>query len=58
MAHLYDVGTRVWQTDAAEGWIAAEIVQKKVEGDKVRLVCKLDNGEVRENGQDSIIAQD
>lgn len=47
MAHIYDVGTRAWQPDATEGWVASEVDQKKVEGDKVKLVFHLENGEVR-----------
>lgn len=47
MAHNYDVGTRAWQPDATEGWVASEVDQKKIEGDKVKLVFHLENGEVR-----------
>ncbi|KAL9123311.1 MAG: hypothetical protein Q9187_000150, partial [Circinaria calcarea] len=47
MAHNYDVGTRAWQPDATEGWVASEVVQKKIEGDKVKLVFHLENGETR-----------
>lgn len=46
MAHAYEVGTRAWQPDAAEGWVASEVVDKQVHGDKVVLVFKLANGEV------------
>ena len=46
MAHNYDVGTRAWQSDAAEGWVASTVERKKVEGDKVMLIFQLDNGEV------------
>lgn len=46
MAHSYDVGTRAWQPDATEGWISSEVEQKTVEGDKVKLVFLLANGEV------------
>ncbi|KAK5107316.1 hypothetical protein LTR62_001371 [Meristemomyces frigidus] len=45
MAHPYDVGTKAWQEDAAEAWMASEVVEKKVDGDKVRLVFALENGE-------------
>ncbi|KAF2012867.1 myosin-2 [Aaosphaeria arxii CBS 175.79] len=45
MAHIYDVGTRAWQPDTAEGWVASEVVDKQVQGDKVKLIFKLDNGE-------------
>ncbi|KAI9700457.1 MAG: Myosin type-2 heavy chain 1 [Candelina mexicana] len=47
MAHNYDVGTRAWQPDAAEGWISSEVEQKTVEGDKVKLVFLLANGETK-----------
>ena len=46
MAHNYDVGTRVWQPDATEGWVASEVESKTIEGDKVKLVFQLANGEV------------
>ena len=46
MAHSYDVGTRVWQPDITEGWVASEVESKKIEGDKVKLVFQLVNGEV------------
>lgn len=47
MASTYDVGTRAWQPDAAEGWVASELVSKDIEGSKAKLVFKLDNGETR-----------
>jgi len=46
MAHVYDVGTKAWQPDATEGWVASEVVDKKVNGDKVHLVFQLEDGEV------------
>lgn len=46
MAHTYDVGTRAWQPDPTEGWIASEVQQKKVDGDRVKLIFALANGEV------------
>ncbi len=46
MSHTYDVGTRAWQPDAEEGWIASEVEQKLVNGEKVKLVFRLENGEV------------
>lgn len=46
MAHIYEVGTRAWQPDATEGWVASEVEQKLVDGDKVKLVFRLENGEV------------
>ena len=47
MAHNYDVGTRAWQSDFVEGWIASEVAEKRVEGDQVSLIFQLENGEVR-----------
>ena len=47
MAATYDVGTKAWQPDATEGWVASEVEQKIVDGDKVQLVFQLANGEVR-----------
>lgn len=46
MAHLYEVGTRAWQPDPTEGWVASELKEKNVDGDKVSLVFELENGEV------------
>lgn len=46
MSHTYDVGTKAWQPDATEGWVASEVKQKQVDGDKVKLVFTLENGEV------------
>lgn len=47
MAETYDVGTRAWQPDTNEGWVASEVINKKVDGSKVILTFKLENGEVR-----------
>ena len=47
MAHNYDVGTRAWQPDPTEGWVASQVEEKKIQGDKVRIVFELENGEVR-----------
>lgn len=47
MSSNYDVGTRAWQPDTEEGWVASEVVKKQVDGDKVILIFKLENGEVR-----------
>ena len=47
MAQNYDVGTRAWQPDPTEGWVASEVEEKRVQGDKVQLIFKLANGEVR-----------
>ena len=46
MAEGYEVGTRAWQPDPTEGWVASEVIKKTVEGDKVKLEFKLENGEV------------
>ena len=46
MAATYNVGTKAWQPDATEGWVASEVEQKNLDGDKVTLVFQLANGEV------------
>jgi len=46
MAHVYNIGTKAWQPDATEGWVASEVTEKKVDGDKVHLVFQLEDGEV------------
>lgn len=46
MAHLYEVGTKAWQPNPTEGWIASELVSKTNDGDKYKLVFNLENGEV------------
>jgi myosin-5 len=46
MAHIYEVGTRAWQPDPTEGWVASEVKEKLVDGEKVQLVFELENGEV------------
>ena len=47
MSHSYDVGTRAWQPDQDEGWIASEVEEKRIDGDKVTLLFRLANGDVR-----------
>ncbi|MBE3048979.1 hypothetical protein IMZ48_42075 [Candidatus Bathyarchaeota archaeon] len=47
MTSTYDVGTRAWQPDSTEGWVASELVKKDVDGEKVTLKFELENGEVR-----------
>ena len=47
MAHNYEVGGRAWQPDPTEGWIASEVTEKVVDGDKVHITFLLENGEVR-----------
>lgn len=47
MAHYYEVGTRAWQPEPTEGWVASELKEKIVDGEKVQLVFELENGEVR-----------
>ncbi|GES66988.1 class V myosin [Aspergillus terreus] len=47
MAHIYEVGTRAWQPDPTEGWVASEVTEKLVDGDKVQLVFTLENGETK-----------
>jgi myosin-5 len=46
MSHTYDVGTKAWQPDSVEGWVASEVEQKNVDGENVTLVFALENGEV------------
>lgn len=46
MAHSFEVGTRAWQPDPTEGWVASEVTEKVLDGDKVTLVFSLENGEV------------
>lgn len=46
MAHNYDVGTQAWQPDPTEGWVASEVESKNIEGNKVKIVFQLANGEV------------
>ncbi|KAL9079741.1 MAG: hypothetical protein Q9157_001414 [Trypethelium eluteriae] len=48
MAHSYDVGTQAWQPDPTEGWVASEVTKKLVDGDNVKLVFQLANGEIKE----------
>ncbi|OMP89223.1 Myosin-2 [Diplodia seriata] len=45
MSHFYEIGTRAWQPDPTEGWVASEVEQKIEDGDKVKLVFRLENGE-------------
>jgi len=47
MVQNYDVGTKAWQPDSTEGWVASELVSKIIEGATAKLVFELDNGEVR-----------
>lgn len=46
MAHSFEIGTRAWQPDPTEGWVASEVVERVVDGDKLKLVFSLENGEV------------
>ena len=46
MAHTYEVGTRAWQPDPTEGWLASEVKEKLEDGEKVQLIFELENGEV------------
>jgi myosin-5 len=46
MASYYGVGTKAWQPDQTEGWVASEVTQKVVDGERVKLVFRLENGEV------------
>lgn len=42
MSHEYAVGSRCWQPDAADGWVASTVKHKTVDGDKVTLVFAYD----------------
>lgn len=53
MSATYDVGTKAWQPDPTEGWVASEVEQKIVDGEKVKLVFVLENGEVWPAGHDA-----
>lgn len=54
MSSLYEIGTRAWQPDPTEGWVASEVEQKIVDGDKVKLVFRLESGDVRIRLQSSV----
>ncbi|KAL2067859.1 hypothetical protein VTL71DRAFT_15957 [Oculimacula yallundae] len=47
MAHSYDIGTRAWQPDVTDGWVASEVTSKSAEGDKIILIFTLANGETK-----------
>ncbi|KAJ5081400.1 hypothetical protein NUU61_009664 [Penicillium alfredii] len=47
MAHIFEVGTRAWQPDPTDGWLASELKEKLVDGEKVQLVFELENGETK-----------
>jgi myosin-5 len=47
MVQNYDVGTKAWQPDPTEGWVASELVDRVVDSSQVKLVFQLENGEVR-----------
>jgi hypothetical protein len=52
MSESYEVGTRAWQADPTEGWVPSEVTEKLVQGDKIRLVFKLESGEVSNSSFD------
>ncbi|KAB8349554.1 hypothetical protein FH972_023578 [Carpinus fangiana] len=58
MADNFGIGTRAWQPNEDEGWIASEVVERKVDGDKVTLVFKLANGETKDVKTTSAILAD
>jgi len=59
MALAYEVGTRAWQPDTNEGWVASVVERKSVEGDQVKLIFKLENGEVcNQRSSSNIITAD
>lgn len=47
MSHNYEVGTRAWQPEPTEGWVASELISKTETPTGFDMVFKLDNGEVR-----------
>ena len=47
MAQKYDIGTKAWQPNQEEGWIASEVIRKVVNEDSVRIVFRLENGQVQ-----------
>lgn len=47
MTQKYDIGTKAWQPSQEEGWIASEVIRKVVNDDYVRIVFRLENGQVR-----------
>lgn len=51
MSQTYDVGTRAWQPDPTEGWVASEVISKTINGDKVKLEFQLESGEVSWHGE-------
>ncbi|KAK9481064.1 P-loop containing nucleoside triphosphate hydrolase protein [Lipomyces japonicus] len=46
MVSHFEVGTRCWQPDNAEGWVSAEVTSKNVSGEQVTLELTLENGNV------------
>lgn len=46
MAHNYEIGTRAWQPESTEGWVASELIAKTETPTGFDLVFKLENGEV------------
>lgn len=46
MTHRYEVGTRAWQPDPEEGWVASEVKEQRIDGEAVTLVFALENGQV------------
>ncbi|RKF59384.1 Myosin-2 [Golovinomyces cichoracearum] len=43
MADSYHVGTKAWQPDPTEGWVASELTSRRTEGEKVFLEFTLTN---------------
>ncbi|KAF2715292.1 myosin-2 [Pleomassaria siparia CBS 279.74] len=48
MTAIFEVGTRAWQPDVADGWVASTLTDKQIQGDKVKLIFKVENGETKE----------
>ncbi|KAG5357082.1 Myosin-2 [Yarrowia sp. C11] len=45
MAISYEPGIRCWIRDEKEGWVGAEVVNQKTDGEKVTINLTLENGE-------------
>ncbi|KAK3713917.1 Myosin type-2 heavy chain 1 [Vermiconidia calcicola] len=56
MTSYYDVGTRAWQPDQTEGWVASEVTKKMVHGDNVKLVFTLEDGETTREVETTVAA--
>ncbi|PHH51707.1 Myosin-2 [Ceratocystis fimbriata CBS 114723] len=48
MVQTFEIGTRAWQPDATDGWVASELIAKTEEGANVKLTFKLESGETKD----------